>query len=182
MNGLAGKLIVVLTVICAATVRAEPVQRLVEAPESQPYRPWPSRPPEDCPFEPSDVIKGVAFTGRYVNYTNADTWYPSWAADGNYYSPWTDGRVGENGCFSGGGEKARTGQAKIVGDDPMDLEVTSLGTLRASALPYGGRYPCGSLVHDGVWYYGTYGLMNADYGLNWPILGPCPGFHVSTDY
>ena len=182
MLGLKLKWIVILAFICAATVQAEPLERLVDAPENRPYRLWPSRPPENCPFKPSDAIKGIAFTGRYVNYTNADTWYPSWAADGNYYSPWTDGSVGDDHCFSGGGEKAHTGQAKIVGDDPMDLEITSLGTLNASALPYGGRYPCGSLVHEGVWYYGTYGLMNADYGLNWPILGPCPGFHVSTDY
>ena len=25
-------------------------------------------------------------------------------------------------------------------------------------MPYQGRYPCGSLVHNGIWYYGTYCL------------------------
>jgi len=174
--------LVILLVGATTAGYAAPRQRFVTAPDSQSYRVWPSRPPEDCPFEASNAIRGVAFTGRYSNYMSADTWYPTWAGNGSYYSPWTDGSLGEDHCFSGGGEKAHTGQAKIVGDDPMNLEITSLGTLRASALPYGGRYPCGSLVHDGVWYYGTYGLMNADYGLNWPILGPCAGFHVSSDY
>jgi hypothetical protein len=145
--------------------------------------------PEGCPFEPSASVPGVLFTGRYANYTSADTWYPSWAADGHLYSPWTDGRIHgqyDRGvapeCHSGRRDKARTGQARIEGDHPFDLEVISLGTEIGSALPYGGRYPCGSLVHDGVWYYGTYCLAATDYGYNWPILGPFPGFRISTDY
>lgn len=40
----------------------------------------------------------------------------------------------------------------------MNLKVTSPGTLGASALPYGGRYPCANFVCDGIWYYGTYGV------------------------
>jgi len=38
-----------------------------------------SRPPADCPFPPSPLIKGLDFTGRHAEYTDADTWYPSWA-------------------------------------------------------------------------------------------------------
>lgn len=41
--------------------------------------------PDGCPFPPSEVISGVEFTDRHACYTNADTWYPSWAADGNLY-------------------------------------------------------------------------------------------------
>ena len=51
-----------------------------------------STPPADCPFQKSDSI-AVKFTGRHAEYTGADTWYPSWASDGNLYSPWTDGNV-----------------------------------------------------------------------------------------
>jgi hypothetical protein len=51
--------------------------------------------------------------------------------------------------------------------------------------PYEGRYPCGSLVHNGVWYYGTYCLIDTDggpsKGLNWDVLGPFVGFRHSMD-
>lgn len=53
---------------------------------------------------------------------------------------------------------------------------------------YPGRYPCGSLMHEGIWYYGTYllgpdGSVPHDDGLsyNWPILGPFMGFRISED-
>ncbi len=139
---------------------------------------WPKHIPDSCPFADSKEITGAAFTGRHHEYTNADTWYPSWAADGNLYSPWTDGRIGKEGCGSGG-EKARTGQARIEGNDPMNLTVTSLGTYPGSPAPYGGRYPCGSLVHDGVWYHGSY-CLDRRHG-PWDIMGPFVGFRISKD-
>jgi alpha-L-fucosidase len=142
---------------------------------------WPSTPPVDCPFPPSTDLTGIAFTGRHAEYTGADTWYPSWASDGKLYSPFTDGTVGPI-SVSSGGKDAASGHAVIEGDDPLDLKVTPIGTWPGSPEPYEGRYPCGSLVHSGVWYYGTYALKNAGYGLNWPILGPCPGFYVSKDF
>ncbi|MEO1087672.1 MAG: sulfatase-like hydrolase/transferase, partial [Acidobacteriota bacterium] len=37
----------------------------------------PADAPAGCPFRASDLIGGVRFTGRFRNYTNADTWYPS---------------------------------------------------------------------------------------------------------
>jgi len=49
--------------------------------------------PAGSPFESSTELTGIVFTGRYAQYGHADTWYPSWAADGNLYSPWTDGEV-----------------------------------------------------------------------------------------
>jgi hypothetical protein len=149
------------------------------------YRVWPSEPPSGCPFEPSQSIAGIAFTGRYAHYTHADTWYPSWAADGNLYSPWTDGTVGDVRSTSFG-PKATTGYATIVSDDPLHLQVINAGVVAADPAPYGGRYPCGSLVYNGVWYYGTYCLMDSDgypnKGLNWDILGPFVGFRYSTDF
>lgn len=143
---------------------------------------WPSQPPFGCPFAPSKSIRGLAFTGRQASYTNADTWYPSWAADGVMYSPWTDGEV--NGVRNqSGGEKATTSCAKITGDDPLHLAVTYIGAFPGDPKPYGGRYPCGSLVHNGIWYYGTYCLLETKgLGLNWDVLGPFVGFRTSTDY
>ena len=142
---------------------------------------WPSKPPKGCPFPPSSDIKGIGFAGRWRTYTHADTWYPSWASDDNLYSPWTDGTV--NGVRShSGGPNATTGQGKITGKDPMELEITCLGLHAASPEPYGGRYPCGSLVYDGVWYYGTYCLDQKNPHLNWDVLGPFVGFRMSRDY
>ncbi len=152
-------------------------QRIVPAPCGGPTH-YTATPPKDCPFAKSKLFTGVAFTGRYKNYTTADTWYPSWASDGNLYSPFTDGRVGKVSSYSGP-KRWTTGHAKIEGDDPLDLKVTSLGLHKAPATPYGGRYPCGSLVHNGVWYYGTYCLDKKKYP--WDIMGPFVGFRVSKD-
>jgi hypothetical protein len=142
--------------------------------------PWLSAPPEGCPFPPSSDIRGITFTGRYAIYTEADTWYPSWAADGHLYSPFTDGKVGTWSVGSVG-ILAATGQAKITGDDPFALEIIPLGSEFGSPLPYGGRYPCATLVKDGVWYYGTYCLDETSRGLNWDVLGPFVGFRISHD-
>lgn len=162
---------------------------------------WPSKPPHDCPFPLSERFSGLVFTGRHAEYTHADTWYPSWASDDNLYSPWTDGNFEhprtlsfdqpgavecssklDNPANAGQAGKSGTGQAKIVGDDPLDLKLENLGIHYASPIPYGGRYPCGSLVYDGVWYYGTYCLDETDRGLNWDVLGPFVGFRISRDF
>jgi hypothetical protein len=153
---------------------------------------WPNVPPDGCPFEQSSSLSGVAFSGRHAEYTNADTWYPSWGSDGNLYSPWTDGEVNGVNCMSlnmrlvdpnASNTLAATGQAKIVGDDPMRLEITNLPLSTGDPAPYGGRYPCGSLVHDDVWYYGTYTLddLNGPCG-NWCTLGPFVGFRYSSNH
>jgi hypothetical protein len=101
------------------------------------------------------------------------------------YSPWTDGKVGDVSSSSGG-PKATTGNATIVGDDPLNLKIIDVAVFPGDPTPYGGRYPCGSLVYDGVWYYGTYCLMDTDgdpgKGLNWDVLGPFVGFRYSTDF
>lgn len=170
---------------------------------------WYSEPPADCPFEQSDEYKGLLFTGRYTNYRHksnnnnwndndglsnlADTWYPSWASDGRLYSPYTDGICprmdgGADKSISWTGEYATTGHAMIEGEDPRNLRITSLGVITESAKPYEGRYPCGSLVYNGVWYYGSYtlgpkGIIYYDgKKLNWPWLGPFVGFRISEDY
>jgi len=170
-----------------AGITLQAAERLVDAPPPAPYRVWPSTPPADGPFPKSDTLIGIGFTGRHAEYTGADTWYPSWAADGNLYSPWTDGNVNGLGSFSGG-TNATTGHATVLGDDPLKLVVTNQGIFASGPRPYEGRYPCGSLVHDGVWYYGTYclhpsgGVPRDGISYNWPWLGPFVGFRWSTDF
>ncbi len=143
--------------------------------------PWSSEPPAGIPFQASDEIAGIAFTGRYAQYGHADTWYPSWAADGNLYSPWTDGEV--NGVkATSGGKEPNTGYAIVHGSDPMHLEITDAAAYPSSAAPYEGRYPSANLFHRGVWYYGTYCLHETPgKHLNWDALGPFAGFRYSTD-
>ena len=173
----------------ACALADAPVATLIDAPPPPPpgsVAPWPGNAPDDCPYPPSDSFRGLHFTGRHAEYTGADTWYFSWAADGNLYSPWTDGNVNGLGCSSAGGDAA-TGHATVVGDDPLKLQVVDHAIFKSSPRPYEGRYPCGSLVHDGVWYYGTYclhpggGIRRDGIIYNWPWLGPFVGFRWSTD-
>lgn len=150
---------------------------------------WKSQVPDDCPFAMSPTFTGVYFTGRHSDYRAGDTFYPSWASDGNMYSPWTDGQTDGVQCVSWGGESAHTGHAIMIGDDPLNLEIRNTSAPKhASARPYNGRYPAGSLVYNGVWYYATYCLgphgsfNHNDFIWNWPNMGPVPGFQVSYDF
>lgn len=135
---------------------------------------------------------------------SADTWYPSWAADGNLYTSFTDGCViddhtGNKTCSNSGGKgpnlASTTGKAVILGDSPFALNVTQVGLIEASTWPYQGRYPCGQLVYKGHWWYGTYFLANPNSTLgnttsgpnpgpncgNWCIQGPLVDFRLSKD-
>ena len=67
--------------------------RIREAPKSAYERVAGVEAPEGCPFEKSRAFAGVGFTRRHAEYTEADTWYPSWAADGKLYSPRTVARI-----------------------------------------------------------------------------------------
>ncbi|MHC4098483.1 MAG: hypothetical protein ACYSU3_20790, partial [Planctomycetota bacterium] len=149
---------------------------------------WKSEVPKDCPFAQSPSLTGIRFTGRHSDYTCGDTWYPSWASDGNLYSPWTDGRTDGMGCSSAGSDDARTAHAVMIGDDPVNLTIKNTSRVKvAAAMPYVGRYPAGSLVHNGIWYYATYclgpdgGYTHRGFKWNWPNLGPLPGFQISRD-
>ncbi len=196
-----------LSILCLRTAGLQAQHSL----ETTPYESfvWPSEPPQDCPFEQSKIATALRFTGRYTNFKHknnntiwgdknglsslADTWYPTWAGDDRLYSPFTDGicpRIdgGADKSISWTGERATTGQAMLEGDSPLNLKVTSLGVFTESAKPYQGRYPCGSLVYNGIWYHGSY-CLGPDgviyYGgkkLNWPWLGPFVGFRISKDY
>ncbi len=158
---------------------------------NQPFT-WHDTPPGGCPFPQSSNFANIRFTGRHIEYEGADTWYPTWATDGNMYSPYADGNVRghELACYGGNPE---TGNIKIVGDDPMNLNIIYLGKTSGSPGPsYDARYPCGSLCYNGVWYYGTYVcndnfIQFTDSGgtthdVNWQYCGALCGFRTSTDY
>jgi prolyl oligopeptidase len=173
------------------TSTAESTQKLIRLPTKGFV--WPNEPPKDCPFEQSKQFAKVYFTGAYCGQPYGDTWYPSWASDGNMYSPWTDGTTEGVTSVSIENETdwkiATTGNAVMIGDDPQDLTIKNTSPPQiASPKPFEGRYPCGSLVYNGVWYYGTYCLgpkpttRYKGFDYNWPILGPMPGFRISTDY
>lgn len=123
---------------------------------------WPNIPPtvpSSIPYPPSKDLTGFNYLmgGNAVPPgIGADTWYPSWASDGNMYSSWTDGSVDGHSSGSGGGAKATTGYATISGDDPFNLTLSGVATYVESTLPYQGRYPSLNYYRDGVWYYGTY--------------------------
>ncbi len=123
----------------------------VEHKEGRDFRPfvWPSEPPQDCPFEPSKDLVGIAFTGVHSDYHVADTWYPSWASDGNLYSPWTDGSApradgSRENSNSGTGKDARTDQAVLIGDDPLNSTRSCLRERRHSPKKKGPSRASGS--------------------------------------
>lgn len=141
------------------------------------------------PFSPIAFIQRDFLTGNYTNYKNADTFYPSWASDGNLYCPWADGFIDEDECHSYLRDGVtQTGQIKIVGEDPFQLQLINLGHMDASPEPYEGRYPSGCLVYNNVWYHGSYCLTNVSDnpsdcgGVGWTKLGPFVGFRTSNDW
>eukprot|EP00935_MAST-01C_sp_MAST-1C-sp1_P000476 g476.t1 len=168
--------------------------------------------PGTIPFPKSKDLVGWSFkSGCNPGYgsgdhksASADTFYPSWAADGNLYTGWTDGNVRDDvthaviNAKSEGSEPygwaVRHGQAVIKGDDPFELTMTGVAAYagqegaspqRLSAWPYGGRFPCGSLVYKGTWFYGTYYVPTYPSGplslLTGGLLGPLVDFRHSTD-
>ncbi len=156
---------------------------------------WPSETPRDCPFPQSKEFNAIKFLGIKSGYHYGDTWFPSWASNDTLYSPWTDGNTKRIDGYSDLSQSwvdpvhITTGDGVIVGDDPLTLQAYSIGLDKNSpAFPYHGRYPCGSLIYNGVWYYGTYCLDPAGravYGnqiINWPWMGPLVGFRYSKDY
>jgi hypothetical protein len=171
-------------------------QKVRITPDTLRYKPfvWKSVVPEDCPFELSAELTGIGFLGYKSGYHYGDTWYPTWSSNDTLYSPWTDGVTKrsdgfDEGSSSGNGpDNNETGQGVIVGNDPMKIVAYSTGIYRSPSAPYQGRYPCGSLVYNGIWYYGTYCLDPAGstrYGakdINWPWMGPFVGFRYSSDY
>ena len=168
-------------------------------------------PPDGPPLPQSTEFRGLRFTGRQGNYLpkgiqwGCDTWYPSWSDDGNLYSSCADGTLyGTNGkkieIWSAWGRKpggyytdlgggppnagGTTGNVMLAGDNPFNLKITPLQPFRRLSPRYEGYYPCGNLVHRGVWYYGGYYCHRWLNPNSVPItyeLGGFGGFRISTD-
>ena len=153
------KILILLAFVITIKANAQIAELKPEILKYEPFV-WQSETPEDCPFKQSKELNGIQFLGLKSGLHGGDTWYPTWAADDNLYSPYTDGGCSRldggrdhSSSWLLGGEAATTAQAVMEGNDPLTLKVYSLGKNRASSLPYRGRYPCGSLIHNGVWYY-----------------------------
>jgi|GEM_PF-1110042 len=145
--------------------------------------------PDSVGLKQSKDFGGISFTGRYASYTKADTWYLTYGTDGTIYSSWTDGSV--NGIGTG---SPCPRAAKICGSDPLDLSIEVVGEATQHGGKNGpvghypfGRYPCGQLMYNDIWYYGTYLLEQNDRAMyvphtDWPILQPFIGLRVSDDF
>jgi len=120
---------------------------------------WPqaSEPPPGLSLEPSRDLGGFSFASGPAGMAippqiGADTWYPSWGADGRLYSSWTDGKVGSVVSNSGydGRSVATTGFAVIDGDSPFNLSLSDVAVFGEPGAPYQGRYPSLNFHKDGV--------------------------------
>jgi hypothetical protein len=130
------------------------------------------------------VVPHFEFTDAWASYEMADTWYPSWALDDNLYSPYTDGIAGGVPVMSSK-PVAYTGAAIIRGNDPLRLSIEVRERHGRECERYDGNYPCGSLVHDGIWYYGTYYVQHRVTQDGTRItfeMGPVSGFRYSEDF
>ena len=139
------------------------------------YYEWEDNIPDDCPFERSEDISKVMFTGRYANYTGADTWYLQSGGDGNLYSCWTDGEI--DGFATNSNIRSNAvGQARITGHDPINLRFENIGRMWSGGTNY---YPCVSLIVDGTFYIGTFNAFNhegyfvfSDGSMEWMYAAP----------
>jgi hypothetical protein len=111
---------------------------------------WKSEPPSNCPFEKSKAIIGIRFKRRAIHYKAPDTFYPTCASDDNLYSPITDGNLYGFNFNSFKDKDAVTGAVKIIGNNPLNLDIYPVSVYKSSAEPYSGRYPCGSLSFSGM--------------------------------
>lgn len=134
------------------------------------YYEWENSIPANCPFERSEDISRVVFTGRYANYTGADTWYLQSGGDGNLYSCWTDG-VLDGFATNSNIRSNAVGQARITGNHPLNLKFENMGRMWSGGTNY---YPCVSLIVDSTFYIGTYNAYDHDgyfngfrYSKNW---------------
>jgi hypothetical protein len=158
--------------------------------------------PKDCPLPLSHVLSGLEYTGKMTAMEGADTWYPTWAADGNLYTPFADGVVSgqrsncnrhesmtfetglESNPCGGHGFVCTCGSAVLSGDDPFNLQIETREPLLFHTPRFHGQYPCCSFHHKGFWYYATYYVhrwLNPSGAKITYELGPVPGFRISRD-
>ena len=151
---------------------------------------WPSTPPADSPFPLSKDLLGFEFAygaNSIPPGIRADTFFPSWAADGALYSGYTDGTV--QGVGSGSAGNGTTGMAVLHGEDPYNLTAAvPRAAWPASSAPYKGRYPCANLHYNGTWAQATYTVDSYHFypsvpvnGGVWSVLGPLTWWRTSAD-
>jgi hypothetical protein len=114
-----------------------------------PWVVWPNEPHPGIPWPRSaDLLDVELEWGRNAVPPNigADTWYPSWAADGNLYSSFTDGTVAGINSHSYSGHTATTGYASfsVAADsrgrpDPFNMTMFNVATFPEPADPYESR-------------------------------------------
>lgn len=144
-------------------------------------RKWPTPIPDDCPFLRSARLSGIRLTGRHAQYTVADYYDTSWAADGNLYA-----KCGDGALESVPLNILNAGIAKIIGDDPLGLLFRYLGDFNScpdvtnwQSGANTRRYGCATLVKDGVWYYGLEDGWNTSSDVG---VGRFWGFLYSRDF
>ena len=172
-----------------------------------PWQVWPDASGQfpDLPFERSSLFNSFSFNtldNVIPPSIAADTWYPSWAADGSLYSTFTDGTVLGVRARSAGSPNSpmvSSGACRVVGDSPSNLTVEWARLTNSSSLPYQGRwvgsaaalpphcrlsravalyvrygrYPSANLWYKGVWYYGTYSLGEMNGNAQYPCGNWC---------
>ena len=135
---------------------------------------WPSAPPADCPVRAVQGPDGDPFPGPQERLPLRGH-LVSLLGRGREAVLALDGRL-RAGALDGSREVQQFGERQRMPHDrpgrhrgerspgPQDHQP---GPRSTAALPITGRYPCGSLVYNGVWYYGTYCLApdgRAHYG------------------
>ena len=175
----------------AAVIASGYVMLFVDCAADPMWTLWPNTPPPSAPFPPSVDLLGFEFAygaNSVPPNIRADTWFPSWAADGALYSGYTDGTVQGVGSGSAG-VHGTTGMAVLHGDDPYNLTAAvPRAAWPASSAPYGGRYPSANLHFNGTWAQATYTVDNYQQfpavpvnGGVWCVQGPFTWWRTSAD-
>ena len=150
---------------------------------------WPSEPPADCPFKPSPTLKGAALhrPARRVHRTPTPGIPPGPpTATCIRRGPTATSTASSS---SSGGKNATTGYAKIIGDDPLKLQVVDQGVYKSRSVAL-----TQAAIRAAAWSTTASGTTariacirpaayaHAGMNYNWPWLGPFVGFRYSTDF
>ena len=143
--------------------------------------------PEGCPFPPSDFITDISIMDAHMEYgkvvnnvcvRSADTWWLTWAEDGNCYSPFMDGTIKEvtaYGIKEGSSKQVHMGFVKFTGESPMNLVMDQIQNVNNNFGDSKFRYACAILSFNGNIFYGSSNRTTNT------ILGSFVGFNISTD-
>lgn len=124
---------------------------------------------------------GLDFTGPWVRYTTADTFY---LGPGGW-SPFMDGTCGANNAIGALGPYAELGLAQVRGRDPRRLRLRC-SKRRVEHPGWQARYASAAFESRGLVFQGSYVLDHAPPAgapecSNWCTLGPFAGWDWSSD-